>query len=53
MKVEFDPLALLELNDAVDYYNYLRRGLGDRFKNEVRLAIIRIPGSMATTNFTD
>ncbi|MBB6482694.1 type II toxin-antitoxin system RelE/ParE family toxin [Spirochaeta isovalerica] len=42
MTIEFDPLALLELNDAVEYYNFKLAGLGDRFKDDVRIGINRI-----------
>ncbi len=42
MEVVFDPLALLELRDAVEYYNFQLEGLGDRFKVEVQLGIQRI-----------
>lgn len=42
MEVEFDPLALLELNDAIEYYNFQLEGLGDRFKEDVKKGIGRI-----------
>lgn len=42
MKIEFDPLALLELNDAVEYYNFQLQGLGDRFKDDIKLGLKRI-----------
>ncbi|MDC7221812.1 MAG: hypothetical protein PQJ59_17905 [Spirochaetales bacterium] len=42
MIVEFDPLALFELNDAVEYYNFKLSGLGDRFRKDVGKGIDRI-----------
>jgi len=36
MNINFDPLALLELNDAVDYYNFQLEGPCDRFKEYVK-----------------
>jgi hypothetical protein len=42
MDVEFDPLPLLEMNDAVEYYNYKHQGLGDRFKEDVKKGLLRI-----------
>ncbi len=42
MRVEFDPLAILELQDAVDYYNFQLFGLGDRFKADIQKSIGRI-----------
>lgn len=42
MKIEFLPIALNELNDAMDYYNLEFSGLGDRFKNEIQSALLRI-----------
>ena len=42
VNIEFDPLALLELNDAVEYYNFKLKGLGDRFKKDVQLGLKRI-----------
>jgi plasmid stabilization system protein ParE len=42
MTIEFDPLALLELNDAIDYYNFKLEGLGDRFRDDIRTGINRI-----------
>ena len=41
-QVRFSKFAVLELNDAVDYYNQEYPGLGDRFKIEVKKAAERI-----------
>ncbi|MBI9097911.1 MAG: type II toxin-antitoxin system RelE/ParE family toxin, partial [Spirochaetaceae bacterium] len=40
--IEFDPLAVLELRDTVEYYNFKLMGLGDRFKEDVQKGISRI-----------
>ena len=45
MNIDFDPLALLELNDAVDYYNFQHEGLGDRFKENVKQGLKNIRSS--------
>ena len=42
MKIDFDPLALLELNDAVEYYNFQLQGLGDRFKEDIKHGLKKI-----------
>lgn len=42
MKILFDPLAVNELNDAVEYYNLCDPGLGDRFKDSVYQGIQKI-----------
>ncbi len=42
MKVIFDKLAKLELDDAAQYYKLQIPGLGLRFKEEVKLGIRRI-----------
>ncbi|MCK5152951.1 MAG: type II toxin-antitoxin system RelE/ParE family toxin [Spirochaetales bacterium] len=42
MRIDFDPLALLELNDAVEYYNFQHQGLGDRFKKDVKYGLKKI-----------
>lgn len=42
MKIDFDPLALLELNDTVEYYNFQHQGLGDRFKKDVKSGLKKI-----------
>jgi hypothetical protein len=40
--VEFHPDAAREANDAVDYYEGLRAGLGDDFRVELDAALARI-----------
>ena len=42
MKVIFDKLAKLELDDASEYYEFEVPGLGDRFREEVKRGIRRI-----------
>ncbi|MCD6184996.1 MAG: type II toxin-antitoxin system RelE/ParE family toxin [Deltaproteobacteria bacterium] len=42
MKVFFDKLAKLEINDAVGFYDIEIKGLGKRFKSEVKAGIRRI-----------
>jgi len=42
MNIEFLPLAKLELDDAIEYYELQLEGLGKRFKEEVRNSINRI-----------
>ena len=42
MKVIFDEIAKWELDDAIDYYERKRLGLGLRFEREVRKGISRI-----------
>jgi len=42
MRVIFSENAVLELVDAVDYYNQEHPGLGNRFENEVKKAVERI-----------
>ncbi len=42
MNIDFDPLALLELNDAVEYYNFQLQGLGDRFKKDIKQGLKKI-----------
>ena len=42
MKVLFDQLAKLELDEAVAFYEVEIKGLGRRFKHEVKSAIRRI-----------
>jgi hypothetical protein len=39
MKVLFDKLANLELDDASEYYEFEVPGLGVRFKEEVKRGI--------------
>jgi plasmid stabilization system protein ParE len=40
--IEFHPDAAQEANDAVDYYDRLRSGLGDDFRAELDAALARI-----------
>jgi hypothetical protein len=40
--IEFHPDAAQEANDAVDYYDGLRPGLGDDFRAELDAALARI-----------
>jgi plasmid stabilization system protein ParE len=40
--VEFHPDAAQEANDAVDYYEGVRPGLGDDFRAELDAALARI-----------
>ncbi|MCK4640095.1 MAG: type II toxin-antitoxin system RelE/ParE family toxin [Candidatus Marinimicrobia bacterium] len=42
MKIVFDKLAQLELEDALEYYELEVPGLGARFKVEVKCGIRRI-----------
>jgi len=42
MNVIFSKYAVLELDDAVDFYNQEYPGLGNRFKQEVKKAALRI-----------
>ena len=42
MKVLFDKLAKLELDDAVEFYDIKINGIGKRFKHEVKAGIHRI-----------
>ncbi len=42
MKIIFNALALEELKDAVDYYNFETPGLGDIFKEEIKKSLHRI-----------
>ncbi|MEA3444474.1 MAG: type II toxin-antitoxin system RelE/ParE family toxin [Bacteroidota bacterium] len=42
MKVIFDELASLELNDTVEFYELKVAGLGKRFKDEIKIGIRRI-----------
>lgn len=41
MRVEYHPLAVSDLNDAVEYYNRQRYDLGDQLRSEVYAAIGR------------
>jgi plasmid stabilization system protein ParE len=40
--IDFHPDAAQEANDAVDYYDRLRSGLGDDFRAELDAALARI-----------
>ena len=42
MKVIFTKLATMELQDAVAFYELELSGLGKKFKEEVRKAVLRI-----------
>ena len=42
MKFRFHPKARVELNEAVDYYNERRAGLGQQFFVEVEATIQRV-----------
>ena len=42
MKVEYHPLTVSDLNNAVAYYNQQRPGLGDELRVEVYAAIGRV-----------
>lgn len=42
MRVEYHPLTVSDLNDAVVYYNQQRAGHGEEFRSEVYAAIARI-----------
>jgi plasmid stabilization system protein ParE len=41
MRVEYHPLTVSDLNNAVEYYNQQRAGLGDELRTEVYSAIER------------
>ncbi|MGH8500836.1 MAG: type II toxin-antitoxin system RelE/ParE family toxin [Methylococcales bacterium] len=41
MKVEYHPLTVSDVNNAIAYYNRQRPGLGDEFRSEVYAAIAR------------
>jgi hypothetical protein len=42
MKINFLEIAQIELDDAIEYYNYEAPGLGDAFLTEVLDALDRI-----------
>ena len=42
MRINFLQIAQIELDDAIDYYNYEVPGLGDAFLTEVLNALDRI-----------
>ena len=47
MKINFLEIAQIELDDAIEYYNYEVPGLGDVFLTEVLNALDRIGKSAA------
>jgi len=42
MKIVFSKYARLELDDATQFYELEYQGLGQRFKQEIKRAVIRI-----------
>jgi hypothetical protein len=42
MGVHFTALAILEMNAAVDFYEFEYSGLGEKFKQDVKEAVLRI-----------
>lgn len=42
MDIIFSSLALQELLDAEEFYNFELAGLGNRFKEEIKKAVLRI-----------
>ena len=42
MKIHFLEIAQIELDEAIEYYNYEVPGLGDAFLNEVLSALDRV-----------
>ncbi len=42
MNILFDNLADFELSDAIDFYELQQKGLGNRFKQEIKSAVLRI-----------
>lgn len=42
MKIEFLPIAKLELDDTVAYYELQLEGLGKRYQEEVRTSLKRV-----------
>jgi plasmid stabilization system protein ParE len=42
VKIEFLTVAEIELQEAIDYYNHQREGLGDEFEEEVKRTLERI-----------
>ena len=44
MKIDFLEIAQIELDDAIEYYNYEVPGLGDAFLTEVLHTLDRIGG---------
>lgn len=42
MRIVFTEIARLELHDAVGFYEAELEGLGEKFKDEVKAAVVRI-----------
>jgi plasmid stabilization system protein ParE len=42
MKIEYHPLTVSDLNQAVAFYNRQHPGLGEEFRSEVHAAIARV-----------
>ena len=42
MKVEYHPLTVSDLNNAIAYYNRQRPGLGEGLRSEVHATIARV-----------
>ncbi len=42
MQIHFTELATLEMNDAEKFYNLEYRGLGSKFRHDVKKAALRI-----------
>ena len=42
MKVLFDKLTRLELDDAIQFYEIKEKGLGEKFKHAVKAGVSRI-----------
>ena len=39
MKIRFDHLAVKELEDAIEYYEIQQKGLGQKFKDEIKRSL--------------
>ena len=39
MKIRFDHLAVKELKDAIEYYEIQQKGLGQKFKDEIKRSL--------------
>ena len=44
MKIFFDPLAYAELEDAVEWYEHEKSGLGKKFRDEIDESILSSSG---------
>ncbi len=42
MKIEFLDIAQVELDEAIQYYEFEQKDLGKRFLKEIKVAILRI-----------